>query len=609
MAPGSQMDVDPTEGRAEGAPGRAPPALQTEPTRAELLQLIEELKAQNARLIEHTTKRSATKVKVAAPEKFDGDRKKLQSFLLQMQRYLQFNQAQFDNDAEEVLFASTYLRGTAEAWMEPYLRDHLANEHSLEKRRAKTKEIFDTYTGFADNLRATFNDRDEVRKASNDIMTVRQMGSVTVYATKFQQLAAYLEWSDETFRDLFYKGLKDEVKKNMITHEYPPTFQKMVDLASQIDGRMYEWKMGSRQSNTSKPRRERTTLEGGDAMALDAANRQDSKKGNNGHNNKKPKGPNPNWTDEQKQRYKDRLCITCGSDKHFSPKCPQNPRSKKDNKQTSSAQREASVASRQDNHDTLHWTACYDDGCQTHQTSKDISGWYPHEPRNFGMMTRNEEVIETDDIIDSFPLDDELVNSETGELYESTSETQSDNAPIPSDKLDTLVSLEVLAERYGIGNHLRDEWGNLSQTIWIPHQKGIALTVIWGWRQNTLWETRIEQDGKKYELPVTKETTLVERHHQGTSAREQADYDSLRELARILCQYGTATIQHRTLQWIPDKKLNRPTFRYQVRKDKVYWRRKQNSDKWTNWKQAYLQVNEWEDYMHSEVYGYPMPKN
>ncbi|KAF4310278.1 putative retrotransposon gag protein [Botryosphaeria dothidea] len=316
MAPGSQMDVDPMEGRAEGAQGRAPPAQQTEPTREELWALIQEQKAQIERLLAHQTKRSATKVKVAAPEKFDGDRKKLQSFLLQMQRYLQFNQAQFDNDAEEVLFASTYLRGTAEAWIEPYLRDHLANEHSLEKRRAKTKEIFDTYTGFADNLRATFNDRDEVRKASNDIIT----------------LAAYLKWSDETFRDLFYKGLKDEVKKNMITHEYPPTFQKIVDLASQIDGRMYEWKIGSRQSNTSKPRRERITLEGGDAIALDAANRQDSKKGNNGHNNKKPKGPNPNWTDKQKQRYKDRLYITYGSDKHFSPKYPQNPRSKKDNK-------------------------------------------------------------------------------------------------------------------------------------------------------------------------------------------------------------------------------------------------------------------------------------
>ncbi|EKG10367.1 hypothetical protein MPH_12540 [Macrophomina phaseolina MS6] len=115
MAPGSQIEVDPAEGQIQGVQGPAQPTQQTEPTRAELLQLIKELKAQNARLIKHTTKRSATKVKVAAPEKFDRNRKKLQSFLLQIKRYLQFNQAQFDNDAEAVLFASTYLRGTAEA--------------------------------------------------------------------------------------------------------------------------------------------------------------------------------------------------------------------------------------------------------------------------------------------------------------------------------------------------------------------------------------------------------------------------------------------------------------------------------------------------------------
>ncbi|EKG15572.1 hypothetical protein MPH_07238 [Macrophomina phaseolina MS6] len=88
------------------------------------------------------------------------------------------------------------------------------------------------------------------------------------------------------------------------------------------------------------------------------------------------------------------------------------------------------------------------------------------------MMTRNEEVIETDDIIDSFPLDEELVNSETGELYESTTESgdsvQSGDPPMLSDKWDTLISLEVLAERYGISKHLYDEWGNL-RTIWIPH--------------------------------------------------------------------------------------------------------------------------------------------
>ncbi|KAB2568537.1 hypothetical protein DBV05_g12784 [Lasiodiplodia theobromae] len=213
----------------------------------------------------------------------------------------------------------------------------------------------------------------------------------------------------------------------------------MVDVASQMDSRLYEYKMSSRQPNTAKPRREKTTLEGGDAMALDAANRKEDKKGS-GKNGKKPKGPNPNWTDEQKQRYHDRLCITCGSDKHFSPKCPQNPRNKDKGKQTSSAQREASVITRQRNHDRLSWTTCFDDDCNTHRDSKATNGWYPSEPRLMAVMTRSEEPAEAKQRdeeerfacefaranIDAFPPDEEIVNSETGELYESTNASTKD---------------------------------------------------------------------------------------------------------------------------------------------------------------------------------------
>ena len=36
------------------------------------------------------------------------------------------------------------------------------------------------------------------------------------------------------------------------------------------------------------------------------------------------------------------------------------------------------------------------------------------------MLTRNEEVLDLDDIIESFPHDDEIVNSENGEFYDST---------------------------------------------------------------------------------------------------------------------------------------------------------------------------------------------
>lgn len=155
----------------------------------------------------------------------------------------------------------------------------------------------------------------------------------------------------------------------MSYHDEPETLSELIRLATDMDRRRTNrWfeKKGGPQANTTRPRRERTTLEGGDAMALDAANRQDKKKDNKGRNNynKKPKGPNPNWTPEQVQRYKDRLCVDCGSDKHFSPSCPQNPRNKK--KQASGAQREAAATSRQENHDALSWTACFNDDCTTH---------------------------------------------------------------------------------------------------------------------------------------------------------------------------------------------------------------------------------------------------
>lgn len=32
-------------------------------------------------------------------------------------------------------------------------------------------------------------------------------------------------------------------------------------------------------------------------------------------------------------------------------------------------------------HDTLSWTACYDDNCFVHMSSKDGAGWWPQKPR------------------------------------------------------------------------------------------------------------------------------------------------------------------------------------------------------------------------------------
>ncbi len=73
-------------------------------------------------------------------------------------------------------------------WYEPYLYDHLEND--MDDQRAATQFIFQKYENFEDRLKAMFENRDEVRNVEQQIENLRQRGSATEYATKFQQLVA-----------------------------------------------------------------------------------------------------------------------------------------------------------------------------------------------------------------------------------------------------------------------------------------------------------------------------------------------------------------------------------------------------------------------------------
>src|SRR5258708_27920753 len=37
---------------------------------------------------------------------------------------------------------------------------------------------------------------------------------------------------------------------------------------------------------------------------------------------------------------------------------------------------------RHPDHDSMSWTACYDDNCPTHRSDKDCARWYPSKPRS-----------------------------------------------------------------------------------------------------------------------------------------------------------------------------------------------------------------------------------
>jgi len=315
------------------------------------------------------------RTKVAKPDLFYGERKKLQMFISQLELYFFFNAPDFPDEDRKVMFAATYLRGTAAQWFEPYLRDRM--QKTPEERRPETNEVFNGFSTFMAKMKQNSGDLNEVRKATCTVMTIRQKTSVAAYTTEFQQAAAYLgDWLDKSLMEHYYRGLKDKVKNGLMIHEDPKDLNALINLAIKIDNRLFECRY---QTNTPRQNNQRHTGNGGDAMELDSANQKNSQKDKSKQPDKKPRGSKPNWTEEQKKRYEQKLCIHCGKNDHMGWKCPNKPK-KEEKKQAASAQK------KEEDHAAYHWTACYNDDCSIHRSEKERHYIHAARPGFLGII-------------------------------------------------------------------------------------------------------------------------------------------------------------------------------------------------------------------------------
>ncbi|QRV84412.1 Retrotransposon gag protein [Ceratobasidium sp. AG-Ba] len=175
------------------------------------------------------------RVKLAKPDKFDG-KKQVYHVQIAITQYLRATYPGISDD-DKIAFIISYLDGKASEWIEPHM------EHDV--------------------LRQT-------------------KSSVQDYVTEFQSLAAYVNYDDLALRDMFYEGLKDEIKMAMLSQLFDvkddtTTGQMVVDRALLIDqhleqfaGRsIFENKNSSASNNratTAAPTREK--LSSGDAVYM-----------------------------------------------------------------------------------------------------------------------------------------------------------------------------------------------------------------------------------------------------------------------------------------------------------------------------------------------------
>ncbi|PNH26214.1 hypothetical protein BJF96_g7149 [Verticillium dahliae] len=205
-----------------------------------LAAMIQELRSENEQLRASMQQlQGGTSMKALPPQSFDGNPRALQSFITQVRQYHKANEGQLKYWGEKVANASSYLKGDALHWFEPFIRDYSTHTKKEDMKQA-TQDIYAGMNAFEEAIKGAFGDVDEERQNERKILQLKQTGPATKYATEFRLLASRLDWTESALMARFYEGLKDAVKDDLIREDRPETLTEYIAMAVKIDDRQYE---------------------------------------------------------------------------------------------------------------------------------------------------------------------------------------------------------------------------------------------------------------------------------------------------------------------------------------------------------------------------------
>ncbi len=271
--------------------------------------------------------------KVRLPDVFEGKISEYNTFISQCLLIFHMYPTTYsgkDKDEDKILFVISYLGDTPRRWAIPILED---KNHPLRKNFPAFKKALDTM----------YADRNLKQKARDKLGLLKQTKSVAAYSAEFQQIIAPLDLmdDDDSKVSMFYTGLDQTIKDQLIYFPPAKTFAELLDQSISIDQRNYAHRKAkqSAEKSSSKPQSNppsKPNYSNPSGNNFKKPNSNPSAKSTN-HNrsnsssssDSKRKHPSfhrePLSEDEKKRRRDNNLCGYCGSSEHSIDGCPRKP--------------------------------------------------------------------------------------------------------------------------------------------------------------------------------------------------------------------------------------------------------------------------------------------
>lgn len=245
--------------------------------------------------------------KITHPNPFSNSKKdSINEFVNKCDRIFTFDTRRYGTDAAKIAFASNLLEGEAYQWVECY-----------EDLPPSTRPaFFATWDLFKAELKRKFTTVD-IREASRLGLSQLKQGKrdVASYALDFDRLVARLpEYGDVVRRDLFFGGLKEDIRKEMLSPSEFLTYKDLVDRATKYDRQSSQQSKGVPFLNTYSSAVE----SGATPMEID------------GTSNSNGRRQFSKLTPVERQNMMDKgLCFSCKEPGHISRDCPTKKSSNK----------------------------------------------------------------------------------------------------------------------------------------------------------------------------------------------------------------------------------------------------------------------------------------